>query len=306
MALTQSHFRFGINELAQSTHGWHAAEDVSVTLPADATFLLRFCVQANATGLSNVDNEFQYNRNGAGWVNITTSSAIVKAVTTTVFTNGANCTKRLSGTGTFETSAAGCTHDGTSGGSSNDIVASGNSETECALQVVGANVVRGDVIQFRLRRDGGLLLDTYAVTPSLTVGGPVTLVAAGGTYSQTGTAAALKASRKIVAGASSYTLTGSAAALLHGYPLVAAPGAFGLAGVPAGLLATRGLQASGGAYAFEGASAGLLAGRRLDAQAAAFTWTGTPADLVYEPVTGYTLAAGAGAFVLSPSQASLL
>lgn len=169
MALTQSHFRGGIEELLEATHGWKAAEDANFSQDVDLTFLLRFCVQADATGLTNVDNEFQYNRNSAGWVNITTASSIVKAVVSVAFTNGENCTKRLSGTGTFETTAAGCTEDGTSGGTANDIVASGNSETECALQIVGANVNNGDTIQFRLTRDGGVLLGTYAVTPTLTV-----------------------------------------------------------------------------------------------------------------------------------------
>jgi len=87
---------------------------------------------------------------------------------TTVFTNGQNCTKRLSGTGTFESSAAGCTQDGTSGGTTNDIVANGNSETEIAIQVLSADVALGDKIEFRLTRDGGVLLDTYAVVPQLT------------------------------------------------------------------------------------------------------------------------------------------
>src|SRR5688572_24726210 len=100
-------------------------------LPPGEPFLLRFCVQANATGLNNVDNEFQFRqlRGGVeivGWTNITTSSSVVRTGATSVFLNAANCTKRLSGTGTFESSGAGCTHDGISGGANNDIVASGN------------------------------------------------------------------------------------------------------------------------------------------------------------------------------------
>lgn len=175
MPLTQSHYRFGIAELAESTHGWKAAEDKPIMLPPGEPFLLRFCVQADATGLNNVDNEFQFRqlRGGVeivGWTNITTSSSVVRTGVTTVFTNGQNCTKRLSGTGTFEASAAGCTHDGTSGGASNDIVANGCSETEIGLQILNADTAIGDLIEFRLTRDGGTLLDAYAVTPSVRVG----------------------------------------------------------------------------------------------------------------------------------------
>jgi hypothetical protein len=170
MAVTQSHFRFGIEELAENTHGWHAAEDVNVKF-ADPSrrFLLRLCLQCDGTAQSNIDAEFQYRLNGGSWTNITTSSSIIRAVSTSVFTNGQNTTKRLSGTGTFETSSAGCTHDGISGGTAFDIVASGNGETECSMQLQAADVKDKDVIDFRLTRDGGTLIDTYAVTPSITM-----------------------------------------------------------------------------------------------------------------------------------------
>lgn len=169
MALTLSHFRFGVNELAESTHGWLAGEDANINLPPAQPFLLRFCTQANATGLNNVDHEFQYRLNGGAWTNITTTSNVVRTGSTTVFTNGQDCTKRLSGTGTFVTNNDGCTHDGTSGGTNNDITANGCSETEIGIQILAASTALGDVIEFRLTRDGGLLLDTYAVVPTLTV-----------------------------------------------------------------------------------------------------------------------------------------
>ena len=166
--LRQTHFRFGINELTESTHGWHAAEDANASIPANVTFLLRFVEQeAGGTAAGNTDAQFQYNRNGLGWNNITTTSSVARAVNSVAFANGANCTKRLSGTGTFETSGAGCTTDGTSGGAANDIVASGNSETECAIQIVGTDVSPGDVIQFRFTSPDWAV--GYDVTPSLTV-----------------------------------------------------------------------------------------------------------------------------------------
>lgn len=170
MAVTQSHFRFGIEEGTEASHGWHANEDTNILFGVNKTFLLRFTLQCDATLQSNVAPEFQYNRNGLGWNAITTSSNVARAVTTAVFANAANTTKRLSGTGTYESSSQGCTHDGISGGAQMDIVASGNAETECSLQIMEATVEDGDTIQFRLTRDGGVLLNTYAVTPTLTVG----------------------------------------------------------------------------------------------------------------------------------------
>jgi hypothetical protein len=169
--LHATHYRFGVNELAESTHGWHAAEDANPAkgvIANDTTFLLRFTVQeTGGTAAGNTDQQFQVSKNGGAFQNITTTSSIVKAVTTTVFANGADLTKRLSGTGTFESSGDGGTHDGLSGGAQNDIAASGNSETECALQIVGADVADNDALTFRLTSPDFTI--TNDVVPTLTV-----------------------------------------------------------------------------------------------------------------------------------------
>lgn len=169
--LRQTHYRFGVDELGESTHGWYANEDTNPAqgaIPLDAPFLLRFCVQeSGGTAASNTDFQFRYRKNGGAWTDITTTSSVVKAVTAAALTNGGNCTKRLSGTGTFESSGAGQTEDGNSGGAANDIVASGNSETECGLQINSADVVDADVIEFSLSSPDFTI--TLTVTPSYTV-----------------------------------------------------------------------------------------------------------------------------------------
>jgi hypothetical protein len=152
--LHTNHFRFGVDELAESTHGWYANEDTDPsqgTIPLDTVFLLRFNVQeTGGTAAANVDNTFEFQINGGGYTALTTTSVGPRAVAAAALTNGGNCTKRLSGTGTFETTAAGQTEDGTSGGTANDIAASGCSETECGIIIDSADVVDGDVIDFRL------------------------------------------------------------------------------------------------------------------------------------------------------------
>src|SRR3990167_3656651 len=169
--LHATHFRFGIDELAESTHGWHAALDTSPAqgvIAVDVPFLLRFTVQeTGGTAAANTDNQFQCRLNAGAFQNITTTSSIVKAVAVVAFANAAACTKRLTGTGTFETSGAGCTEDGLSGGAQNDIVASGNSETEARLQVVFADVANNDTIQFRFSSPDWTV--TWTVTPTLTI-----------------------------------------------------------------------------------------------------------------------------------------
>lgn len=171
VSLHTTHYRFGIDELAESTHGWHAAEDANPAqgvIAVDTNFLLRFTVQeTGGTLASNTDQRFQCNLNGGAFQDITTTSTIVKAVPAAAFADAANCTKRLSGTGTFETTGAGCTEDGLSGGNANDIAASGNSETECGLQIVSGDVVNNDVITFRLTSPDFTI--TNDVVPTLTV-----------------------------------------------------------------------------------------------------------------------------------------
>jgi len=167
--LRQTHFRFGSDDGgSESTHGWLAAEDTDVTIFTGTKFLLRFTAQeAGGTATVDTDFQFQYNKNSAGWNDITTSSNVVKAITPSAFANNSNCTKRLSGTGTFESTAAGCTTDGSSGGTSCDILANGNTETECGLQLVDADIADGDTIQFRITSPDYTI--SYDVTPTLTV-----------------------------------------------------------------------------------------------------------------------------------------
>lgn len=184
--LRQTHFRFGKDDGTESSHTWWQLEDVnhSQQISADWTFLLRFCEQeSGGTAAANTDAVFQYNKNGAGWVDITTTSSVVKAVAVGAFANDDHCTQRLSGTGTFETSAKGCTEDGSSGGPFNDIAASGNSETEAGLQVVLADVANNDVIEFRFRSPDWTV--TYIVTPSLTLTVVGNVVVTPGTLSLT-------------------------------------------------------------------------------------------------------------------------
>lgn len=169
MALTINHFRFGIDELAENTHGWHANLDTNPAVIAlNTVFLLRFNAQASGgVAHSNIDFTFEFRINGGAWTTLTTTSVGPRAVAAAALTNGGNCTQRLGGTGTFESSGAGQTEDGTSGGTANDIVANGCSETECGIIIDSADVAGGDVIEFRLSSPDLAL--TNSVVPTVTV-----------------------------------------------------------------------------------------------------------------------------------------
>ena len=139
--------------------------------------MLRFTVhETGGTAAGNVDNQFQCSLNGGTFQNITTSSTIAKAVAAAAFANAENTTKRLSGTGTFESSSQGCTEDGLSGGAQNDIAASGNSETECAIQINDADTNPGDVITFQLTSPDFTI--TNDVVPTVTLANPLVVTPA--------------------------------------------------------------------------------------------------------------------------------
>ena len=166
--LHTTHFRFGNDDGTESGHTFKANLDTSISLDEGSIFLLRFTVQeTGGTAAGNVDQQFQCALNGGTFQNITTTSTIVKAVAVGAFTNGQDATKRLTGTGTFESSGDGCTEDGLSGGAQNDIAASGNSETEAGLQLVAADVAAGDAVTFRLTSPDFTI--TNDVVPTITV-----------------------------------------------------------------------------------------------------------------------------------------
>ena len=169
--LHSTHFRFGIDELDEATHGWYANEDVNPTHTwAYDIFLLRFNIDNIGDEQAyNLAQQFEYRKNAGEWTAITPTSSDVKALACVALANEQYCTQRLSGAGTFETSGGGQTEDGLSGGDVNDPVAEGCTETECGLQLIELDLSNDDVIEFRVT--GGILTITHDVTPSITIGG---------------------------------------------------------------------------------------------------------------------------------------
>jgi hypothetical protein len=179
MALNQTQFHFGQESGAEATYPVLAADNFGVMLPPapGRTMLCRIGVQATG-GVAHANTaltwQYEHTPKATGtpsaWTNITTTSAVIRTGSTTVFANGANCTKRLTSlTGTFEASGAGCTHDGSAGGSANDIAANGCSETLIGLGIVNADTAVGDRIRLRVINGGGPLA-SYTVFPEIVVG----------------------------------------------------------------------------------------------------------------------------------------
>lgn len=130
----------------------------------------------------------------------------------------------------------------------------------------------------------------------------IDLEAEAGSYTLTGTAAALERGREVAADAGSYAVTGQAANVEHGREVAADAGSYALSGTDAGLSITdRVVEAGAGSYALTGADASLERGREVAADAGSYALTGADAGLA----TGQTLAADAGSYALSGTDAAL-
>jgi hypothetical protein len=123
----------------------------------------------------------------------------------------------------------------------------------------------------------------FTITVYPAGGSTYTLDAAGGSYTETGTAASLEYGRAVDAAAGSYAETGTAANLEYG----------------------RRLDAEAGSVTETGTAANLEYGRRLDAEAGAYTVTGTDATLTYAGLTHYTMPADAGSVSVTGTAANL-
>jgi len=279
-------WRFGADDGTEAAHTFLAAENASADLFVNTNYLLRIGIQqTEATAAANLVQQFRYNLNGAGWVNITTTSAVVKAVAVGAFTNGQASTTRLTLTGSPDTSNANCTEDGSSGGNANDVPVSGHSETVLGFQVVSGAVARGDTIQFDVTVSGPTTTITLDVTPTSTVAGNVSLAIASGTFVETGTAIGLKTTRKIAAASGAFVLTGTHVDLTEGgglthYTLPIAPGAFSLSGTQAGVKAARKMALASGNFSLSGTATALKTARKLTISPGTFVETGTAVGLL--------------------------
>jgi hypothetical protein len=170
-----------------------------------------------------------------------------------------------------------------------------------ALTWQDANALRADPYRaFRFRRLPVPLHSSAATAYAL--------AADAGSYTLTGSAAALKAARLLTAAAGAYTLTGSAATVRVARLLSAAAGAYVVTGQAAGLYKGRTLTAGAGSYGLSGGAAALKVARKIVANAGTYALTGSDATLIYTIVSTsgrvYILPATGRTFVLPDSDRS--
>ena len=169
-AWTQATFRGRNDDGNETTATWKATQGTDWSQAVNTNFRVRFEIQETAGCAGNNKSwQVQYNRNSAGWVNVTATSSVVRSFASPNLADAANLTDQLTaGTGTFQGATGFDEVNGIAGGNSMDLAASGHAEAEFCVQIVSADVVQNDTIQMRAT-DNGSAFAVYTDIPVITV-----------------------------------------------------------------------------------------------------------------------------------------
>jgi hypothetical protein len=124
----------------------------------------------------------------------------------------------------------------------------------------------------------------------------------GGSFTLAGTAAGLKAGRKLAIGAGSFSETGTAVGLKRGYPIAVASGSYSLDGTAVGLRRGYPIAVASGSYTLSGQSVGLKRGYPIGVGSGSYTLSGEAVGLK----RGYPIGVGSGSYALSGQAVSFL
>ena len=151
----------GYEDGTESGSSVKAAVNTGWVQDVDETFHIRLLIQetAGASPAETFDLKLQYRKNTGSWTDVTTSSSNVKAVATDNLTDGADTTQRI-GVGSWVTDNNWVCEDGICP-LTTDTFSSSEAEALFSVQIVGADVVDGDVVEFRVLEVDATLLDSY-------------------------------------------------------------------------------------------------------------------------------------------------
>lgn len=168
-AYDQTDYRGREDDGGETSATWIASTNTDWTEDFNHTFRLRLAItETNGVSDNNVAFQLQYNHNSAGWNNVTTSSSVVQATTSSNFSDGDATTQQIT-SGTY--AAGEMAEDGVAGEVNALIDFAGNDISECEwmLDFVDADVADTDTVQFRAVQSDGTLLAAYTNTPTVTV-----------------------------------------------------------------------------------------------------------------------------------------
>ena len=166
-SVTLTAFRGRNDDGSQTAATWIEALNTDWYQPWDENFRLRFVVAETAGGdAKNPDVHFQYNLNGGGWNDVTTSSSVLRAFASSNYAEGDDTTQQI-GSGTFVSPNSGMTEDGEALTSAT--INTSEIEVEGCFQVRSADVSQDDTIEIRATIDAAAPAGTPTL-PTITVG----------------------------------------------------------------------------------------------------------------------------------------
>lgn len=240
-SFTQNAFRGREDDGNETTANWKDAQNTNWNQPVDTNFRVRFQMQEGAgCAKNNVVWRLQYNLEGAGWVDVTGTSSVVRATASPNLADAANLTDQLTGgTGTFQGATGFDEANGDAGGASMDLAASGHAEAEYCVQLRSADVVGGQTIQLRVT-DSGNALASYTQTPTITAAKDQSVSAGLGALVLTGLAPTPVATelQSVSTGLGALTLTGYAPAITESVMVSPGLGALTITGYAPTVAAT--------------------------------------------------------------------
>src|SRR4030067_2481593 len=170
--IVQAKFRGRNDDGNETTATWKAAKNTNFSQAVDTNFRLRLQLNnTHPTDPLSAATRFQYNKNGAGWNDITTSSSVVKAVTSV---NVADTTATTVQMGGLSFIAGEVTADGLTASVTQNSLQT--TEHELICQIVSTDVVNNDSIQIRGIISPSTAYDSYTNTPTITVTEAVTFI----------------------------------------------------------------------------------------------------------------------------------
>jgi hypothetical protein len=160
---TQRAYRIRKDDGGETGATWYAALNTDSSVPQATTARIRIEI-LNSVSPGILTPQLEYNKNGAGWNAVTTSSSNIKAVASAFVTNDTATTNQFSGAGVFTAGDFSSDGLGTTWTASLDT----HTEFEFSFQIVTTDTTIGDTIQLRIT-NVGTQLNLYSQTPTLTV-----------------------------------------------------------------------------------------------------------------------------------------
>jgi hypothetical protein len=165
----QKSFRGRNDDGTEVTATYIAALNTNWSQAQDANFRLRYAIAITSGGTTwnNLTTiKFQYNKNSAGWNDITSASSNVRLFTSANVTDETATTQLISSPDTFL--AGNVLTSSTT--TSNTLGAGGSTiEDEICAQIRSADTTVGDTIQIRIVNSSTLAATTYTNTVTITV-----------------------------------------------------------------------------------------------------------------------------------------